>query len=104
MFCDWMIFLQKKINTGEKVAFNQFTIFVVGAGGFGGPSKSSVQTLPHPVPTKRPADHVSVSSTTHDQAAVYRLNGDQNPLHIDPDFAAMGGFEKPILHGLCSLG
>jgi len=87
----------------EKVLTCQWSIFVVGAGGFGGK-----RTSDHIVPTveapKRPADASLEYKTSIDQAALYRLTGDRNPLHIDPSFAAMGGFDRPILHGLCSYG
>ncbi len=53
---------------------------------------------------RRPPDATCEETTSDDLAALYRLNGDYNPLHIDPDFAAMGEFHKPILHGLCSFG
>ncbi len=59
-------------------------------------------------PAERPAgpvaDHEVTYVTSRDQAFVYRLSGDRNPLHTDPAFAAMGGFDTPILHGLCTYG
>ncbi|CAM4719917.1 unnamed protein product [Leuciscus chuanchicus] len=88
---------------GELVCYNQFSLFIVGAGGFGGKRTSQKAVVTAPLPD-RPADAVIVEQTSRDQAALYRLSGDWNPLHIDPSFAALGGFESPILHGLCSFG
>ncbi|CAL8238443.1 unnamed protein product, partial [Merluccius merluccius] len=85
------------------VCNNQWSVFVVGAGGFGG-KKSSPHTKDTAPPPNRAPDAIVVESTTKEQAALYRLSGDRNPLHIDPNFAAMGGFKDPILHGLCSFG
>lgn len=87
----------------ELISYNQFSVFVVGAGGFGGKRTSEKAKAPLPPPQRAP-DAVVIDSTTRDQAALYRLSGDWNPLHIDPSFAAMGGFKAPILHGLCSFG
>jgi acyl dehydratase len=53
---------------------------------------------------ERAPDHSVTVQTRHDQALLYRLSGDRNPLHSDPAFAAMGGFDRPILHGLCTYG
>uniref|UniRef100_A0A674B979 Hydroxysteroid (17-beta) dehydrogenase 4 n=1 Tax=Salmo trutta TaxID=8032 RepID=A0A674B979_SALTR len=88
----------------ELVCYNQYSLFIVGAGGFGGKrtsDKAMVTRMAHP---NRAPDAVMTDTTTRDQAALYRLSGDWNPLHIDPSFAAMGGFKSPILHGLCSFG
>ncbi|CAB1422702.1 unnamed protein product, partial [Pleuronectes platessa] len=94
------------VNTysdGELLCFNQFSVFVVGAGGFGGKRNSDKAKVAVSPPQRAP-DAVVIDSTTRDQAALYRLSGDLNPLHIEPSFAAMGGFKAPILHGLCSFG
>ena len=76
------------------------TAFARGDGGFGGPSKTPP---PHQVPTRAP-DYVLEFATRPDQALLYRLCGDRNPLHADPAVAKAGGFARPILHGLCTYG
>jgi acyl dehydratase len=77
------------------------SLFIRGEGGWGGErGPSGAQN----VPPDRAPDHTVTYQTSPDQALVYRLNGDRNPLHSDPSFAAMGGFDRPILHGLCSYG
>jgi acyl dehydratase len=75
--------------------------FIRGEGGWGGDRGPSG---PVSVPPDRAPDHEVTYRTSPDQALVYRLSGDRNPLHSDPSFAAMGGFDRPILHGLCSYG
>ncbi len=76
------------------------SIFARGEGGFGG------EPGPRPgneAPDRKP-DHVIESPTLPQQALLYRQSGDKNPLHADPEFAKLGGFDAPILHGLCSFG
>lgn len=87
-------------SSGEELWRVRSSIFVKGEGGFGGERGSSTSVE---VPT-RDADHVSSYSVTPQQALLYRLCGDRNPLHADPDFAKAAGFPAPILHGLCSYG
>jgi acyl dehydratase len=86
---------------GEKVATLTGSAFFRGDGGFGGPSEGAPE--PHPTPS-RPPDLSVDFATRPDQALLYRLNGDRNPLHSDPEFAARAGFPRPILHGLCTYG
>jgi len=77
------------------------SLFIRGEGGWGGDrGPSGAQN----VPPEREPDNVTTYQTSPDQALLYRLNGDRNPLHSDPSFAAMGGFDQPILHGLCTYG
>jgi len=77
------------------------TVFARGDGGFGGPKGSGPK--PHPTPDRAP-DFTSELETRPDQALLYRLNGDRNPLHADPGLAKSVGFPVPILHGLCTYG
>ena len=91
--------------SGEKLIESRNVTFLRGDGGFSEISGFS-DPGPEPLPAvpQRPAD-VEVSYTTLPQAALlYRLSGDYNPLHADPDFAARAGFDRPILHGLCTYG
>ena len=91
---------ETKDASGETVFTNTTGIFVRGAGSFGGERGPRFKN-------KRPerAPDKSVDMPTLDiQAAIYRLSGDRNPLHIDPNFAKMAGYDRPILHGLCSFG
>ncbi|WVR05503.1 hypothetical protein IAU60_002521 [Kwoniella sp. DSM 27419] len=96
----------KDKGSGEVVFENESTIILRGSGGFGGKKTGSDRGAATAVntPPKRQPDATLEEKTTLEQAALYRLSGDYNPLHIDPDFAGMGGFPKPILHGLCSMG
>src|SRR5246127_636092 len=86
---------------GEQLATLVASRFARGDGGFGGPSEG--QPEPHQVPSRAP-DKVVDIATRADQALVYRLCGDRNPLHSDPGFARKAGFSKPILHGMCTYG
>ena len=86
---------------GEPLYTNRASVFIRGEGGWGGERGPSG---PQNEPPERAPDHEVTYQTSPDQALVYRLSGDRNPLHSDPAFAAMGGFDRPILHGLCSYG
>jgi len=85
----------------EKIATMVSSIFARGDGGFGGPPES--KTDKPGIPARAPDLTVNIS-TRPDQALIYRLSGDRNPLHCDPAFAVRAGFQRPILHGLCTYG
>lgn len=90
-----------RLASGELLYAMENVIFARADGGFGGSSKS--KATPHVMPERAP-DLVHVFDTRPDQALLYRLNGDRNPLHAEPGFAKRAGFPAPILHGLCSYG
>jgi len=88
-------------ENGDVLIKNELTTFVRGAGGWGGDRGPSADIN---VPPDRAPDKVVEDKTSDNQALLYRLSGDWNPLHADPGFAKAFGFQKPILHGLCSFG
>lgn len=90
-------------ENGKLIIYNQFVLFAVGAGNFGGEFYSKNTKLCVPKPKRNP-DIIQSQETTVDQAALYRLCADLNPLHIDVNVAKISGYSKPIMHGLCSLG
>jgi acyl dehydratase len=86
--------------TGEPLVTARSSAFIRGQGGFGGDRGPRDDWAgPHRTP-----DYVVTYPTRPEQALIYRLSGDRNPLHVDPMFAARGGFDRPILHGLCTYG
>jgi acyl dehydratase len=88
------------LPSGEALFTNRSMIFARGEGGFGGDPGTSTTIDP---PDRAPDASLS-SPTLPLQAHLYRLSGDKNPLHADPQFASFAGFDRPILHGLASYG
>ena len=99
-----LLYLEKKLLdkiSGNLLATERRTIMLRGDGGYDGPSG----VIPSAPPGPSGSTLASITIQTRpEQALLYRLNGDPNPLHIDPDIAKAAGFEKPILHGLCTFG
>jgi acyl dehydratase len=87
-------------ENGKPLFTNRFSLFLRGEGGFGGESGPKAGNRP---PDREPDGVIEVKGFEQ-QALIYRLSGDKNPLHADPEFAKMGGFDKPIIHGLCTFG
>jgi acyl dehydratase len=94
--------IETKDESGKLLFENKAAIVDRSAGNFGGDRGPKGERL-DPPEGKTPDFHVQYS-VSPDQAALYRLSGDKNPLHIEPEFAQMGGLDRPILHGLCTFG
>ncbi len=95
-----IIDIRSCVDDGSELATARHSLFFRGLGGFGGERGPSTQWV---LPTREP-DFVLEESTHVAQALLYRLAGDDNPLHADPQLVQSGGYEKPILHGLCTMG
>jgi acyl dehydratase len=89
------------LSDGQPLYEATSAVFIIGEGGFGGDRGPSEKANVAP---EREPDHEVVVQTRPDQALLYRLSGDRNPLHSDKQFSDVGGFPKPILHGLCTYG
>jgi acyl dehydratase len=99
-----MVMIMETLSRDEKddeVSFSQSSTFIRGLGGYGGERGPSGEVN---VPPDRAPDAVHQQQTLTQQALIYRLSGDRNPLHADPAMAALGNFDRPILHGLCTFG
>ena len=96
------MYAETRDDKGELLFENNAVIMDRSAGNFGGDRGPKTEKF-DPPEGKDPDFHVEYVVPI-DQAALYRLSGDFNPLHIEPEFAKMGGFDRPILHGLCSFG
>jgi len=88
-------------NSGKILCINEFSLFIRGIGGFGGDKGPKPEDN---TPPNRKPDSVVTEKIPINQALLYRLSGDTNPLHADPQMSSIGGFDVPILHGLCSFG
>jgi acyl dehydratase len=91
----------REASSNDNLVTIAISIFARADGGFGGPCTG--QPEPHPIPKRQPDRSVDIA-TRPDQALLYRLTGDRNPLHSDPEFAKRSGFPSPILHGMCTYG
>ncbi|RMH41474.1 MAG: 3-alpha,7-alpha,12-alpha-trihydroxy-5-beta-cholest-24-enoyl-CoA hydratase [Deltaproteobacteria bacterium] len=89
-------------RAGDPLFTNVFSIFVRGEGGFGG--DRGPEALKADPPEGAEPDFEVTEVTSPEQALLYRLSGDYNPLHASPQVAKMAGFDRPILHGLCTYG
>jgi acyl dehydratase len=99
-----LIYSERRITdkaSGELLVTITQTTFCRADGGFGGPTRDT--QAPHPIPERAP-DHICDLPTRPETALIYRLSGDINPLHADPEFAKAAGFPRPVLHGLATFG
>ncbi|MGI5242200.1 MaoC/PaaZ C-terminal domain-containing protein [Dactylosporangium sp. CA-139066] len=96
----WTATHAEDLDTGARVFSTRSAAFIRGEGGFGG-ERGGAEPWQRP---DRSPDEVVRYRTRPEQALLYRLTGDRNPLHSDPAFAARGGFDRPILHGMCTFG
>jgi len=102
-FCSLITENEISDEKGRKLMKTQSVSIFIGSGGVGRKGKSTEQISPV-VPPKRLPEHIMEEKTTVNQAAMFRLSGDKNLIHIDPSMSSIMGFKKPILHGLCSFG
>jgi len=98
----YRVLIKGRAEEDKELYEAEWSIYYVGAGGYGGDPGPKAEKI---VPPESVEPDFSISEKVADnQAAIYRLSGDYNPLHLDPEAAKRGGFDRPILHGLCTYG